>query len=205
MFAAAVVAGCGSVWADGAPKLFWRGTASAPARVADNWVDEEGNPAVPTSEYAIVLDADSGNLIWDLADVQPRSWTQMEDYTGTVTLLVGTSRAEAGSLAQDGVSRELRVTGDVNLQGGTLTCGDNSGLTAKANPEAVISNEGNYRLWLRADGNVTVGANAKVDVSRCGFYYGIGPGYTTNGGGHGGSSLSISTSTLCYGNLFKPT
>ena len=186
--------------------LYWRGSGSDVASDSSKWAaSAEGMAAVTTPQNGdrIVLDADSGNLTWDIPNVRPGSWTQTEDYVGTVTLKVGTSRAEAGSVAPDGVNRELHVTGNIDLQGGLLTCGGNSGLTAKANPEAINSSEGNYRLWLRADGNVTVGTGATVDVSRCGFNYGVGKGSIGLGGCHGGTDYQAHPGS-CFGNVYEP-
>jgi len=198
-----VVAGLG-FWAVAEPvatTLYWRGTSSESASDAANWVDSVGNPAddSPQTGDAVVLDGNSGSgrMIWDISDVKPASWTQTSDYKGTAVLMVGTRRATAGTPAADGVNRELCVVGKVEIAGGILTCGTNTHVSAG---EGLTTDEGDYRLWLTAGGDVSIGANATVDVSRCGFYYGRGTGANSS---HGGLSSGAAYSK-CYGSIFEP-
>ena len=187
--------------------LCWRGTKSEFASDAANWAKENGEAAAlpPISGDAVVLDGDSESMVWDIRDVKPASWTQTVDFKGTAMLMVGTRRSVGGSLAADGLNRELYVTGDVTIDGGYLTCGTNYQIRTTT-LESVTSNEGDYRLWLTAGGDITVGTGATVDVSRCGFYYGIGSGYHSGAGSHGGMALNdgVRDYKYCFGNLFRP-
>ena len=105
----------------------WRGTSSSLASVAENWAES----AVPVAGDSIILDADSGSnpLTWDL-DISLSSWTQTPDYSGAVTFRTG--RAEGadydaptcGTLSGDGKTKELRITGNVSIEGGMWTTPD---------------------------------------------------------------------------------
>ena len=187
-----------SSWGEGATK-HWLGTTSASAKVDSNWA--EG--AAPTIGDKVVLDENSGSnpMTWDIADVQLSGWEQTSSYAGTVTLMVGTSRSTAGSIAADGINRELKINGDFFIDGGTVTCGSNANIS-KAGSD---SYEGDYRLWVTATGSVRIGADASLDVSNCGYPKRGGPGFASNQSSHGGRQQdAFSPGANCYGNLFEP-
>lgn len=172
-----------------AAPLYWiGGDATNPtlASEANNW-----SPAhVPSETDDIVIGVDAANrdLTWDV-DTTVASWSQ-SDYTGTVTFMTGTKDAVAnkvvqvchGTLSEDGVNLEVHVTGDVALSSGTWT--------HQANPSTMAATDvvntngfGVYRLWLRADGNITIGASAVIDVTGKGYQAGKGPSPTHSTGG----------------------
>ena len=96
------------------------GETAALASVASNWL-----PAgVPTAEDDIVLDGTSVvNLTWDGATeglVQTvKSWTQTENYTGTVVFQTN----------PDGTFQTFAITGEASLLGGAWTHSGNEGKT----------------------------------------------------------------------------
>ena len=177
--------------------LYWRGTTDALASKAANWADAEGNPAAsaPLNGDAIVLDANSANkpMTWDLDEVEPASWTQTADYTGTVTFQTGVvidGKTVHGSAAVDAdgtAVRELVIDGTVSLEGGKWTVTAQPTDSAFSQLDQVKKGLGLYRLQVRATGDFTIGADAKVSAGLCGFYK-MGPGAVTNGGNTGGGS-----------------
>ena len=184
---------------------YWVGATSASASNAANWsstaetVTATDCPADGDIIYVGAL-AENRPMTWDLANVTPGGWTQTADYTGTNTFNVGTSRAEAGTLAADGVNREFKVNGNVVLNGGVWTCGENCSF--KASSVEVTSMEGKYRLFINVTGDMTVGADAALDVSGCGFERKVGTGYYSTGGSHG--SLGQLSGYNDFGNPFEP-
>ena len=216
VFAAAVVAGCGSAFGE---VLHWRGTLNEIATNPMNWVNDEGLPSrAPEEGDAIVLDAGANPMTWDVNE-PVSSWTQTADYTGTVTFQTGISRkangadkVAYGALAADGVTRVLKVTGNVTVNGGTWTHEANP--TMKSTEDAWIDGKGVWRLIADIGGNFTLGEGGTVDVSEKGFPKGCGPGGNSNtspsyggigvrisygySGGDGGNELN------CYGSIKWP-
>ena len=197
---------------------YWRGAVDESASNSENWVDDMGNPAsAPANGDAIVLDAGSNPMTWDLNDTVPASWTQTADYTGTVTFQTGISRkangtdkVAYGALAADGVTHVFKVTGDVTIEGGTWTHEANP--TMKSTEDAWIDGKGIWRLIADIGGNLTVGPNAKIDVSDKGFRVKNGPGYVdASSGAHGAPGTRISWAysaagkdALPYGSTKRP-
>ena len=185
----------------------WRGTTSALASVHENWA--EGIAPYPGD--AIVLDADSGDLTWDIDNVTLASWTQTEGYTGTVTFATGVVGAKAKGVAQtvhgvlsaDGATRELVVTGAITLNGGTWK---QKATPAMANTDATwIDGRGVYRLIARAGGAFSVGENVTISGYGAGFQASQGPGYSGGGRGssHGGCGGGIWANAHSYlGNTY---
>ena len=198
-------------FAANAATCHWRGTdATSPtlASVAANWADG----AVPADGDVVVLDADSGAqpLTWDLDDVTLASWTQTADYTGTVTFQTGLSRNANGAaktthgvLDEDGVTRILKVTGDIVVNGGVWTHTANP--TMKSTEEAWADGKGIYRLLVKAGGNYTLGAGATNNVSLVGYASGTGPGYSTGdySSSHGGLGIRVSYAYECWDHAKK--
>ena len=195
---AVLVAGCGSAWAQ---EYVWRGgdaTNPTLASVGKNWAPD----GVPGANDEVLLDAsaESRNLEWDL-DHGVAGWTQDANYHGTVTFRTGISRTANGKdyvaygeLAEDGVTHVFKVTGDVTIEGGTWTHEANPAMTRTE--ECSTDGKGIWRLIADIGGNLTVGADAKIDVSAKGYYRTAGPG--TNGGNssaaHGSPGTRVSWS-----------
>ena len=178
----------------------WRGGTGSLASEVANWVDDGGQPAgaVPNTGDTIILDGGAASLTWDL-DIVPASWTQTADYTGTVTFMTGISRVANGTeqtahgaLDEDRVTRVLKVTGDVTVNGGKWTHAANP--TMKNTEEAWTDGKGIYRLLVKAGGQFTLGADAMIDVSGVGYASVNGPGSSTGeySASHGGLGIRVS-------------
>lgn len=166
----------------------WIGDANtdSQAATAENWYPQ----SVPETGHEIVLNDASfvhtnwntnillvterwedwihhaADLEWDLDGIEPASWTQTEDYYGTVT--VRTRYPEV-----DGVGTtftNLTVTGNIQIEGGTWTHPANTG-----------NHEQHDRLAVSAGGNFTLGTNAVINLVGKGFEEERGPGAGTTG------------------------
>ena len=116
-----------------------------------------------SAEDDIVVTADG--LVWDSTmPATVASWTQS---AGTVTFKTGRDC-------------ELRVTGNVTLNGGVWTTPAQPSLTAS--DAAWQYGQGVYRIVARIGGTFTVGAGASLDVSGKGFNAFEGPGRGSHGG-----------------------
>ena len=192
----------------------WRGTTSSLASVAENWAEA----AVPVAGDSIILDADSGSrpLTWDL-DISLGNWTQTPEYSGTVTFCTG--RAEDatthGVTSADGKTKELRITGNVVLAGGTWTTPEQpSFYDAYWNGDDIPAwKDGNgvYRLVARIGGAMTVAADASIDVTGKGFLCYEGPGSGSHAGYAGYwvdpcdySGTNTTARDCTYGSIKKP-
>ena len=176
--------------------LYWKGT-SASAKVATNWCTDEGlttaASAAPQTGDNIVFVAASGNMTWDLNDVELASWTQQAGYAGTVTFKTGKQNGVATATASicgwtddDGETRILKITGDCVLLGGTWT--HTAQPSIGSTTAAWKTGEGVYRLIAAVGGDMTLGDGAKIDVTARGFAAGQGPGApgVQAGASHGG-------------------
>ena len=175
------------------------GETAALASVASNWLPV----GVPTAEDDIVLDETSAvNLTWDGATEglaqTVGSWTQTEDYTGTVVF----------QMKPNGAFQTFAITGDASLLGGAWTHPKNE--------------DKSQVVWLNVSvgGSFLIGENVKISVDLKGFstyinakgnaaLAGPGVGNTTNGARHGGQggfgeSPNMSTDS-CYGSYRNPT
>ena len=221
---AVVVFGFANALADAPALLYWRGGTSALASESTNWAtDPEGTVSerAPQNGDAIVLDATDKPMTWDLDDVTLASWTQTADYTGTVTFMTGPLHegereglgVRHGVLSSDGKRRELIVTGDITLNGGTWTHAATPSL--KNTDAAWTTGEGVFRLIARAGGDFVIGAGASI-VARNGFRAEQGPGFARGadkdrmGAAHGGSGGNLTQSDkypyqpLTYGSIRAP-
>ena len=113
------------------------------------------------------------SLVWDLPSVNTvESWSQTENYTSVVTLPMKYESA-AGDLMDS-----FTVLGDMEVLGGKIAQKQHS-KTDKV---------GLYRLKLNVNGNLTVGASGRIDVSNCGLYSSQA---RMNKVGHGGEVGSL--------------
>ena len=175
------------------------------ASTALNWSGD----ALPTSSDDIVLDGTTNkNMTWDagvngLPDTVA-SWTQTADHTGTVT--IDTRYSGQGSFTN------FTITGDLTISNGVWRHGDNS----------VYDDETErFRLYVKVNGNFTLGAAATVNVDSRGYRQRRGPGkgvdwkVAASHGGQGGKSANnngaegFSYNNLpfasMYGSIREPT
>lgn len=146
----------------------------------------------PTDMAAVVFGADGKgtNCTWDL-DIPLVSWTQTEDYGGTVT--IQTTFAETGFPV-------LRILGDCSILSGSWT-----------HPSDCAGTQ-TYRLKASIGGNLTIGPDAKLDAFGLGFSkngnnrYPTGLASTTTGchGGIGGSVDAATGLTHLYDSITEP-
>jgi len=164
------------------------------ASTAENWSDDTR----PTSSDHVVLNSTTNkNMTWDfptsgLPDTVA-SWTQTEDYTGTVTFQ--TVYGASGFT-------NFTVAGNVVIEGGSWTHTANS--TVETN-----------RLCVTVNGSLSIGSSGRVDVVARGYAAGTtsssGPGWTASdraGGGHGGQggcNYAGQGRGAIYGSLANPT
>jgi hypothetical protein len=136
----------------------------------------------PIASDKVLFDGDfsSANCEWDSAEeVTVASWTQKENYSGTVT--IDTVFPEKGEFTS------LNVNGDMSILGGTLT---HRSHTANAK-------EDTYRLRVNVGGDLTVGATAKISATGKGGYGGHSlSGVSAHGGSYNGNPS--------YGSLTEP-
>ena len=199
---------------------YWRGTASASAKAAANWVDATGANALPADGSTVVLDAESADkpMTWDLNDVTLGNWVQ-SGYAGTVTFqngkggyANGTKYMTYGVLAADGETRVIEVSGDVILASGKWMHPSQPS-NWKSTDETLQSGLGVYRLAVHAGGSFEIAPGATVSAASRGFYGYNGPGSRRtgdiSGGSHGGLGGSAGAAQQfgarpCYGNLYAP-
>ncbi len=161
----------------GAATRTWVGAGDTQnASEAANWSDS----TLPASTDHVVLDGSSTkNLLWDagvngLPDTVA-SWTQTEDYTGTVTIRT--------RYPGQGAFEVFTITGDGVVANGTWTHANDNNDTATSPPFTQHS-----RLNVSVGGNFTLGSAARIDVVGRGYNPGRGPGRSPGsaaGGGHG--------------------
>lgn len=136
----------------------------------------------PIASDKVLFDGDFSlaNCEWDSAEVVTvASWTQKENYSGTVT--IDTVFPEKGGFTS------LNVNGDMSILGGTLTH-----QTHTANAK-----EDTYRLRVNVGGDLTVGAAAKITATGKGGYGGHSlSGVSAHGGSYNGNPS--------YGSLTEP-
>ena len=163
----------------------WTGLgADAKASTADNWQAPEGaSPAAPVAGDAIVFGATGRDhpCTWDL-DIPLASWTQ-DGYTNVVTI----------QTVYDANGFDcLEITGDVLLNSGVWNHKGNS-------------NAETYRLRVNVGGDMTIGQDASINLTKKGYAPGKGPGSpgsTKQGAAHGGQSSD--SSSRCYGSITAP-
>ena len=160
--------------------LVWTGAgATALASNGDNW---DGG-VVPVAGDAIVFNATGQDhpCTWDL-DIPLASWTQ-DGYTNVVTI----------QTVYDASGFDcLEIAGNVVLNSGVWT--------HKANSSAET-----YRLRVDVGGDMTIGANASINLTKKGYAPGKGPGSpgsTKEGAAHGGQASA--SSSRCYGSIISP-
>ncbi len=137
--------------------ITWDGGGSTEnASEADNWTPNE----VPTSASDIVLDGvNDKNMTWD-AGVSGlpntvASWDQQSGYSGTVTILTKYSDSFTNFIISD----------NCTINGGTWNHYGNSGGTPAQ-----------YLLRVEVVSNMTIGADAEINVVGLGYTYCAGPG-----------------------------
>ncbi len=137
--------------ASGGATRLWTGLGgSALATNVANWL---GGVAPAAGDY-IVLDGSPSNLTWNAAATQTvGSWTQTENYTGTVTF--ETTYPSFGTAFTN-----FTVTGDAVLARGTWTHLGHSSTPIKQNSDATRR----YRLRVTVAGDLTLGPSAKIDL-----------------------------------------
>ena len=163
----------------------WTGLgANAKASTAENWQAEAGqDPAAPVAGDAVVFNASAQDYpcTWDL-DIPLASWTQ-DGYTNVVTI----------QTVYDASGFDcLEITGNVVLNSGIWTHTGNSSAET-------------YRLRVAVRGDMAIGANAAINLTKKGYAPGKGPGSpgsTKEGAAHGGQSSG--SSSRCYGSIISP-
>ena len=181
-------------------------TSDGLASTADNWSLKVIPSAGNADSLKILVDGiySSHDLTWDagvngLADTVT-SWTQTEDYTGTVTMLT-TFPSYANS-----TFKIFTVTGAMTIDGGTLTHPLSVDLPNDVTKYTIdqLRSKYVYRLCLSV-GCLTVGASGKIDAKGKGHRQspttsgGRCPAYVTaHGGRYDNSSFN------CYGNVKYP-
>ena len=145
----------------------WTGAGSdALASNPDNWLEE----TIPDFHASIVFDAggEGKPCTWDL-DIPLQSWAQ-SNYTSTVTFQT--------VYDTNGFSR-LRIAGDCTL------------LSGKWTHVANATTYRQYRLHAVVGGNMTIGPDASIDATACGYSQqyiaATGKFYTGGGNYHGGT------------------
>ena len=193
---------------------YWTGANGSSANDDGNWTGGK-----PGDGDDVILDSGSANMTWDINDVTLGSWTQ-DGYTGTVTFKTGkqngaptsgnNSVAVKGVLAEDGVTRVLKVTGGCKVATGKWTC--QAQVSYGSSVAALTTREGTYQLIAEVGGDMTIGASAVLDVNSKGFLSGQGTsGGSANrnvGGAHGGypayTSKDNPSNTPPYGSFRNP-
>ena len=193
---------------------YWTGANGSSANDDGNWTGGK-----PGDGDDVILDSGSANMTWDINDVTLGSWTQ-DGYTGTVTFKTGkqngaptsgnNSVAVKGVLAEDGVTRVLKVTGGCKVATGKWTC--QAQVSYGSSVAALTTREGTYQLIAEVGGDMTIGASAVLDVNSKGFLNGQGTsGGSANrnvGGAHGGypayTSKDNPSDTPPYGSFRNP-
>ena len=163
----------------------WTGLgANAKASTADNWEAEAGqDPVAPVAGDAVVFNATGQDYpcTWDL-DIPLASWTQ-DGYTNVVTIqtVYSTSGFDC-----------LEISGNVVLNSGIWTHTGNSSAET-------------YRLRVDVGGDMVIGQNASINLTKKGYAPGKGPGSpgsTKEGAAHGGQSSAANS--RCYGSIASP-
>ena len=156
----------------------WVSPSNSLASIGSNW--SAGH--CPTGSENVLFDGrfSSANCEWDsAASATVASWTQTNDYTGTVT--VDTVFPEIGGFTC------LTVSGDMAIESGKVT--------HKAHN--ATNKEDFYRLRIDVGGNLTVESGASIHATGKGAY---GPHSGTGEGAYGGSY----NGNLSWGSLTEP-
>ncbi len=156
----------------------WIATADGLASVGSNW--SEGHAPLATENVLFDGRFSTANCEWDsAATATVASWTQTNDYTGTVT--VDTVFPEKGGFTC------LTVSGDMTIASGKVT--------HKAHN--ATNKEDYYRLRIDVGGNLAVASGAQIHATGKGAY---GPHSGTGAGAYGGSY----DGGLSWGSLTEP-
>lgn len=180
-----------TTYAGSAQDRVWTGAgadslASNPANWLDGIVPQAGDGVVLSSDYP-------ADMTWDsAAPGTVASWSQGAGYTGSVTF--ETVYGESGFTV-------FTITGDTSVHGGVWTHKANG--TTEAN-----------RLAVGVGGNLTIGADAAVDVTGRGYVANSGPGKSgwnpglggggATHGGVGGSYNAHHAPRTTYGSVNAP-
>ena len=168
----------------------WLGGVNASAANAANW---EGGTA-PQDGDRIVVDerAENRDLKWDHPVACLGGWFQT-NYSGTVTFAL--ADGDGGVLAADG-EHWLKFAGDVAVLSGEWT-------HQAAGANATTAADEKYRLNIETAGDLTVGADAAVNLDGAGFRAGKGPGQKGGIAFHGGFGFAGGTNCW-YGSMRYP-
>ena len=181
----------------------WISTSNSLASIDCNW----SAGVAPTSADNVLFDGrfSTKNCEWDApATATVASWTQTNDYSGTVTL----KTVYPGK----GDFQCLTIDGDMTIDSGTITHPLSLNSTSTTWPTgADIREQEVYRLCLDVGGTLTIGANGKIDVKDKGHYqikpsrdcYGAhAVGYSSLGGAaaYGNPKEPIDVGMGCIGN-----
>ena len=168
----------------GAATRIWIGGSGALASTDANW----DSGSAPVTGDDVVFDATGRDYpcTWDL-DIAPASWTQ-DGYTNVVTI----------QTVYDASGFDcLEVAGDIVFNSGIWTHKNNTGSSRT------------YRLYVSCGGDMTIGTQAKINVTGLGYRYKIAVnGHSdsgTQGGTHGGhGGMATAQETWTHGSLFAP-
>ena len=170
----------------------WIAETAGKASDASNW----SAGRAPERDDEILFDGRFSNADceWDSDAAQKiASLTVQERYSGTIT--VNTEFPGWGDF------EKFEIDGDVDLESGTLTCRGNYKNYGAASESATAKFSAKwYCLYLTVNGDLTVGENAKIDVSGNGF------GYASAGGApsYGGYAGSTDRASNPYGSIKEP-
>lgn len=147
------------------------------ASTAANWTLGVPNAADAASR-TLVLDGtySTKSMTWDLPAVNSLAgYLSTANYTGEV--VIPTRYPDAGEF------EALTVEGDMEVLGGVI----------KSQMHEKTQASGVYRLKLNVNGNLTIGADGRIDVSGRGLYSNKG-----NAAGHGGDVGAFSSSAFTF-------
>ncbi len=176
----------------------WDG--GAVTNLASNPTNWDGDASAPIAGDDIVLNSTSSrDLLWNLTNVASiGSWLQTVDYTGTVTVYTVYPGVAAYT--------NLLITGNVAISNGMWTHQPNPSGATEVN-----------RLCVSINGNLTLQAPGRIDVTGRGYATGVGPGsaglapprQAASYGGEGGinATFAYTNQTLpcpTYGSIKAP-
>ena len=163
----------------------WVSPSNSLASIGSNW--SAGH--CPTGSENVLFDGrfSTANCEWDsAASAIVASWTQTNDYAGTVTFKTTFPEADA-------TFTSFTITGDAALH-----CGKWTHPAATAATEALAHNY--YRLKVSIGGTLTIDSDASISVSAKGTW-----AKSSGGGGIGGSYGGQGNWGTSFGSLLEPS
>lgn len=147
----------------------WVAAADGLASVGSNW--SEGHAPLATEKVLFDGRFSTANCEWDsAATATVASWTQTNDYTGTIT--VDTVFPEKGAFTC------LTISGNMNIAAGSIT--------HKAHTSTYKVDQ--YRLRIDVVGDLTVASGAKITARGKGSYGARAEGASSYGGSYNGNA-----------------